>query len=114
MNTSAPGAGQAKRETLWQGRLARHAASGLSVAAFCEYESVSTANFYRWRALLSGQTKAPAAVSASATFIDLGAMRAKEIVGTADVGGVGGANETGAIEVSLDLGHGLLLRIVRR
>jgi hypothetical protein len=71
MNTSASGAGHATREIVWQGRLARHAASGLGVAAFCEYESVSTARFYRWRALLSGQTKALAAVNGPATFIDL-------------------------------------------
>jgi hypothetical protein len=111
MNTSARGAGQAKRETLWHARLARHATSGLSVAALCEHESVSTANFYLWRALLSGQTKAPAAVGASAPFIDVGAMRAQEIDGAAGVG-IGFADQTGVIEVSLDPGLGLLLRTV--
>lgn len=116
MNTSASSAGQIEREALWQGRLARHAISGLSVAAFCEYESVSKANFYRWRALLSGQTKVSAAIGAPATFIDLGAIRAKELDGAAGVGsgGSSGASQTGVIEVSVDLGHGLLLRIVRR
>jgi hypothetical protein len=39
--------------------------------------------------------------------------RAKGIDSVAGVD-VAGANQTGVIEVSLDLGHGLLLRIVRR
>jgi hypothetical protein len=112
MNTSTPKAGQAKREMTWRGRLTRHAASGLGVAAFCEYESVSTASFYRWRTLLSVQTETVADVAPAAQFIDLGAMRAKSAGVTAAAPTV--AAEPGAIEISLDLGHGLVLRIVRR
>ena len=110
MNTSALKVGMAKREAAWHERLIRHAASGLGVTTFCEYESVSTASFYRWRALLSGQTNAAAEVGRPAKFIDLGAMRTKDDAGTGPVS----VSETGAIEVSLDLGHGLVLRIVRR
>lgn len=112
MNTSTSKAGQAKRETAWRDRLSRHAASGLEVAAFCDYESVSTASFYRGRTLLAGQTTTLANSAPAAAFIDLGAMRANgaEIVDAAP----GTAGESGSVEVSLDLGHGLVLRIVRR
>ena len=34
---------------LWRDRLRRHAQSGLSVAAFCAREGVSTPSFYAWR-----------------------------------------------------------------
>ena len=105
MNTSAPKAGQAKREMAWRDRLTRHTVSGLGVAAFCEYESISTASFYRWRTLLAGRTESVAAGVPAPGFIDLGAMRTKDanitIAAPAD------ASEPGAIEISLDLGHGL-------
>lgn len=68
MDTSAPKAVQAKREMTWRDRLTRHAASGLGVAAFCKYESISTASFYRWRTLLAGQTETVADVAPAAGF----------------------------------------------
>jgi hypothetical protein len=37
------------REALWRKRLAKHAASGLSVRAFCRREKLSEASFYGWR-----------------------------------------------------------------
>ena len=112
MNTSAPKAAQAKREMVWRDRLTRHTVSGLGVAAFCENESISTASFYRWRTLLAGQTKTVAAGAPVPEFIDLGAMRAKSANITDAAPAV--ASEPGAIEISVDLGHGLVLRIVRR
>ena len=39
----------AERESFWRGALARHAASGLSVAAFCRREKLSQPSFYSWR-----------------------------------------------------------------
>jgi len=112
MDTSAPKAGQAKREMAWRDRLTRHAASGLGVAAFCDDESVSTASFYRWRTLLAGQTKTVTDAAPAVGFIELGAMRAKSATVTDAVPEVAPASF--ALEVSLDLGHGLMLRIVRR
>ena len=112
MNTSAPKAFQAKREMAWRDRLTRHAVSGLGVAAFCGYESISTASFYRWRTLLANQTKIVADAAPAVGFIELGAMRAKSANITDAAPAV--ASEPGAIEISLDLGHGLVLRIVRR
>jgi transposase-like protein len=34
---------------VWEGRFRRFACGGLTVAAFCEQEGVSTPSFYQWR-----------------------------------------------------------------
>jgi hypothetical protein len=39
----------AERESFWRGVLASHAASGLSVAAFCQREKLGQPSFYAWR-----------------------------------------------------------------
>lgn len=39
----------AERESFWRGVLVRHAASGLSVTAFCRREKLSQPSFYSWR-----------------------------------------------------------------
>lgn len=44
-------------QAVWQARLARQAASGLSVAEFCSREGVSTASYYGWRNRLRGSRK---------------------------------------------------------
>ena len=43
---------QAVKEATWRERLARHASSGKSIAAFCREEDISQANFYAWRTKL--------------------------------------------------------------
>lgn len=86
----------------WSEVLSRFAASGLSVAAFCEQEGVSTASFYRWRGLLGGAIERNS-VDAGApmpAFVDLGAL-----------GSPGPAG--GRLEIRLDLGGGLVLSLVR-
>jgi hypothetical protein len=40
-------------EHTWRRRLNRQAAGGLSIAAFCRREGVSTASFYAWRRRLA-------------------------------------------------------------
>src|SRR5207245_864436 len=37
------------KEQLWRRAMARHLASGLSIRAFCERESLSEPSFYQWR-----------------------------------------------------------------
>ena len=39
-------------DTQWRALLSRFSTSGLSVAAFCDREAVSTASLYRWRGLI--------------------------------------------------------------
>ena len=37
----------------WRGRIAQHAASGLTVAAYCDQAGISEHSFYQWRRRLS-------------------------------------------------------------
>lgn len=82
--------------------LARYAASGQTVAAFCRGEGISTASLYRWQALhgKSGEQHAQAGAQRTAGFVDLGAL------------GLPGRDGR-RLEVKLDLGEGVVLHLVR-
>jgi len=95
---------QSGKEVEWRRRLARFAGSGQQVKRFCLAERVSTATFYRWHKLL-GDAAAP---SPGSGFIDVGPMPAAPRA-TPKV-----APARAALEVRLELGHGLVLHIVRR
>lgn len=97
---------QSSKEEQWRQRLARFATSGQQVKTFCQAESVSEAVFYRWRKQLSA---AGAAVPA-ADFIDVGTMPSAPKVKMA----AHCESTSAALEIRLDLGHGLVLQIVRR
>ena len=83
-----------------------HAASGLSVEAYCARESIKVSSFRRWRRQRIGapvtrvvaRAKAPAASArkATPTFVDLGAF-----------------SSVPRFELRLDLGQGLALTILR-
>jgi hypothetical protein len=118
MGTQSSKARTEQRESQWRDRMQRHAESGQSVAAFCRSESVSDASFYLWRARLRARDgEREQAHSASAlpeAFIDLGPMQKAGKDSPAPRGNEP-ANEPGSgIEVRLDLGHGMVLHIVRR
>jgi hypothetical protein len=118
MDTQSSKARTEQRESQWRDRIQRHAASGRSVAAFCRSESVSDASFYLWRARLRArdgdrQHEQRTCVVPEA-FIDLGPMQ-----GTGKDSSTPGGNEPAnemsrGIEVRIDLGHGMVLHIVRR
>jgi hypothetical protein len=81
---------------------ARFAASGLSIRQFCECEGLSKSSFDRWHGLLTREP--PAAVDrgdgcARARFVDAGLI------------GVGGG--AARLELTPDLGDGLVLHLVR-
>lgn len=98
---------QSRKEVQWRQRLARFAANGQEVKAFCRTESVSEATFYRWRKQLAAvDDVAPAA----AGFIYVGVMQPTPAVPAMTQCESAGAT----LEVRLDLGHGLVLQIVRR
>lgn len=99
---------QVQVEEQWRQRLARFAASGQSIKQFCETESVSVWSFYHWRKKLAASVDA----QASPGFIDAGMMPAKHATpATSPVAHV--ATPAAALEVRLDLGHGIVLHIVR-
>lgn len=120
MAKSSAEAGSDALRAQWQGRLDRFARAGGSVAAFCAAEGVSAWSLYRWRRKLgaeAGKVPARTAVVKSTArrvdrsgFIDAGLAR------------VGGDGEGGLpvppaavvpVEVRIDLGGGLLVRILR-
>ena len=84
--------------------MARFADSGLSVAAFCQRESISTSSFYRWRSLRdSSSTRevvprvAANALNKATAFVELGTLPRSRV----------------PLELHLDLGGGVLLHLVR-
>ena len=122
MSKRASGSVGAQREVAWRNRLARFAASKLTVEAFCLSEAVSVASFYLWRTRLrNSQGKALTVppvipVAAASPFIDLGSVSRRAISATAvrDTHDTHLAHpEPAAINIRLDLGGGMVLHIAR-
>ena len=90
----------------WQAVMRRFGASGLSVAAFCRRESLCTASFYRWRGLLSQSAEADLPGKSVPGFVDLGMLGQAPTPKAA-------AKPLGRLELTLDLGGGLVLHLVR-
>ncbi|NJO12942.1 MAG: IS66 family insertion sequence element accessory protein TnpB [Gammaproteobacteria bacterium] len=92
-------------ESGWREVLDRFASSGLSVEEFCRREGIATGSLYRWRKVLelpcrSGKAEPAAALPVPHRrpgFVDLGPV------------GVSGS----PVEVHLELGDGIRLRLVR-
>ena len=108
-----------QRESAWRNRLARHAASKLTVEAFCRREAVPVGTFYGWQARLRARDAyaAPAPQTAlalsPAPFLDLGSV--KSLASSAASPGRDHAPHHARthLDVRLELGGGVVLRIVR-
>jgi hypothetical protein len=105
----------AQREMAWRNRLARFAASKLTVEAFCRSEAVSVASFYGWRTRLRrGRGNVPqASRTVPAPFIDLGSVSSRAIGTVASSDPYIARHEPAAINIRLDLGGGVVLHIAR-
>jgi len=88
-------------ESQWRALLSRFSGSGLTVSAFCERESVSTASFHRWRERIQGDGGEVVVSPIAPAFLDLGCLDAS-------------ASRAAPIDLRLDLGGGLTLHLVRR
>lgn len=101
---------QHRGEAAWRELLRRFGEGDETVEAFCQREGLSKSTFNRWRRLGGGQRKATPAAAApkanqasgrrQAGFVDLGALCAPSA----------GA---GRLELTLELGGGVTLRVVR-
>lgn len=94
-----------RSEGEWWSLLARQQTGGLGVKAFCRSERISAASFYRWRSLLKdggdSLSRGEVVVGKRAAFVDLGTLRSRD-------------TQQARIEITLDLGDGLTLHLVRR
>jgi putative transposase len=99
---------QLRSESAWRELVDRQEQSGLTVAQFCEREGIKSASLYGWRSHLREGSKGGAATemapkkarpreAASSGFIDLGAL----------------GSTRSRFEIRLELGHGVLLHLVR-
>jgi len=89
-------------ESQWRALLSRFSGSGLTVSAFCDRESVSTASFHRWRGRIEAQEGGDVIVTPGApAFLDLGTLGEM-------------SSRAAPIDLRLDLGGGLTLHLVRR
>jgi len=110
----------ARLEVEWQDRLARQAASGQSIAAFCRSEGVTEGTFYGWRSRLglkdSKLNSAEPEIRIPMPFIELGPMKSAI---KSNESAVASKNDSPAIplsslELRLELGNGVVLQITRR
>jgi len=99
---------QRRSESAWRELVERQEQSGLSVAQFCEREGIKSASLYGWRSRFrEGPKDSPVPEVApkkskrreapSSGFIDLGAL----------------GSSRSRFEIRLELGHGVLLHLVR-
>ena len=88
----------------WREIFERRAASGLSITAFCQREGIANSSYARWWTQLSNERcNAGALVSGDGTgFIDAGLLAHCAKADTAE-----------RINLRLELGHGIVLHVVR-
>jgi len=99
----------------WRARLERFAVAKQSVRAFCAAEAVSEPAFFHWRKRLSGQAEVarPRVRKRAVGFVDVGVTRVRQAPMPPPIGPLPAPLAAG-LEVQIDLGAGVLLRILRR
>ena len=115
MSSSALVVRTARNESIWRERIARHLASGRSVAAFCRDQNLAESTLYYWRKRLSASVAARAAHKSTAvatSFVDLGPIKAVKPAESADGERLPYESAAG-IELRLELGGGVVLHIAR-
>ena len=119
MGKPASAANRAQRETAWRNRLARFAASKLTVEAFCRREAVPVGTFYGWQARLRTRDADTGAVPRTvlalspSPFLDLGPVN--RLASSAVSPGRDHAphHARTSLDIRLDLGGGVVLHIAR-
>lgn len=92
----------------WSEMLQRFDGAGVTVDEFCRREGVSKSSFARWRSMLAKAPSKPAgqprgqphATAMASRFVDLGALP-------------GAVDESGRLQLKIDLGGGLVLQLTR-
>ena len=102
--TNAGGTRQRRSAEEWRAIFERRVASGLSIAAFCQREGIAQSSYARWRTLLVNATR-NAGVEVLPTgvgFVDAGVLMPRAKADTAE-----------RMDLRLELGHGIVLHVVR-
>ena len=88
----------------WREIFERRAASGLSMATFCQREGIAKSSYERWRTQLAHAARdAGTALSPTGVgFVDAGVLAQHATGDTAE-----------RINLRLELGHGIVLHVVR-
>lgn len=104
-------------ETEWRDRLTRYSTSGQTAEAFCQSESVSTGSLYHWQARLRKRgfviSKPRVRRQTRGPFIDAGAIPKTNLVAH-PASPVVDIEKDGRFDITLELGGGVVLRLVRR
>ena len=102
--TKAGGTRQRRSAEEWRRIFEHRAASGLSIASYCQREGIAQSSYARWRTLLTpaGHDTGVAVAQAGTGFVAAGHLGAR---GTEDA--------RGRINLTLELGHGIVLHVVR-
>ncbi len=116
MNASAWAIRTAQNESIWRERIARHAASGRSVVAFCRDENLAEATLYYWRKRLGAAVAARPAHKSTAvatSFLDLGPIKTAHAMLSPSRAYDTSNPSAAGIELRLELGGGVVLHIAR-
>ena len=102
--TNAGGTRQRRSTEEWQTIFERRAASGLSIAAFCQREGIAQSSYARWRTLLvpAGHDAGVAVSRDDMGFVDAGHLGSRATAETSE-----------RLDLTLELGHGIVLHVVR-
>ena len=102
--TKAGGTHQRRSAEEWRDIFERRAASGLSIATFCQREGIAKSSYERWRTQLAHAARdAGTALSPTGVgFVDAGVLAQHATGDTA-----------ARINLRLELGHGIVLHVVR-
>ena len=115
MSSSALVVRTAQNESIWRERIARQAASGRSVAAFCRDQNLAESTLYYWRKRLGAAVAARAAHNSTAVataFVDLGPIKAVKPAESAGIERLP-YESSASIELRVELGGGVVLHIAR-
>ena len=115
MSSSALVVRTARNESIWRERIARQAASGRSVVAFCRDENLAESTLDYWRKRLCAAVAATPAHKSTAVatpFVDLGPIKAVKPAESAGIERLPYESSAG-IELRLELGGGVVLHIAR-
>ena len=113
MKSPAQHTSTTQKAALWRERMAQHRASGETIAAYCQKHKLGQSTFSYWRHRLGEVGKAAKLVTG---FVEVGSVKAVRPVTLTDARRITqapSAQTPSGIEIHLQLGSGVVLRLRR-